>query len=264
MGSDHVSSLTKGLEVLQAFNRERPELTISEVARIVGVTPAAARRSLLTLKDLGFIATHGKRYLLTPRVLRLSEAFLSSVSVQEVMHQFLQEIVDRTGDSASVGVLDGVDVVYVATVSVKRPYQLTPTVGTRYPAYASSLGHAILSASTPDVVEDVLARSELRRFTDKTLVDRSDLLAAIKHAATVGIAGSDELLTYGVISVAMPILDTDGQVVAAVNCATTPGDVGFDRLLETRRNLLERARFQISEALRQHPVLAHSVRGRSQ
>ena len=127
MGSDHVSSLAKGLEVLQAFNRERPELTISEVARIIGVTPAAARRSLLTLKDLGFIATHGKHYLLTPRVLRLSEAFLSSVSMQEVMHQFLQEIVDRTGDSASVGVLDGVDVVYVATVSVKRPYQLTPT-----------------------------------------------------------------------------------------------------------------------------------------
>lgn len=261
MASDFVNSLAKGLAVLQAFNRERPELTVSDVANAADITPAAARRCLLTLQELGFVTSHERRFLLTPRVLRLSEAFLSSVSMQEVMQQFLQEMVDATGDSASVAVLDGADVLYIASVSAKRAYQLTPTIGTRYPAYATSLGRAILSRSPGHVVDTVLAKTELAKLTVKTETDPARLRKIIEKAALQGIAGSDEQLAYGVVSVAMPLLDSEGRAVAAVNCSTSPARTSLASMIETRREALERGHAQITAALRQHPVLMHAVLG---
>lgn len=261
MSSDYVSSLAKGLEVLQAFSRERPELTLSEVAQIVGISPAAARRSLLTLRELGFIASNGRVFLLTPRVLRLSEAFLSSVSMQEVMQQFLQDMVDATGDSASVAVLDGTDILYIASVSVRRSYQLTPTIGTRYPAYATSLGRAILSNSPDDLVDAVLANSDLTKLTGKTETDPMRLRELLRQAKRDGLVGVEDELAYGVISVAMPLLDRTGQAFAAVNCSTTPARVNLVDMIETRREVLAQGRSQISAALQQHPVLLHSVVG---
>lgn len=260
MGSDFVSSLAKGLTVLQAFNRDRPEMTVSEVAKATEISPAAARRCLLTLQELGFVTSNGRRFLLTPRVLRLSEAFLSSVSMQEVMQQFLQEMVDTTGDSASVAVLDGTDVLYVASVSAKRAFQLTPTIGTRYPAYATSLGRAILSRSPGHMVDQVLERSELLKLTAKTETHPIRLRKVIETAAQLGVAGSDEQLAYGAVSVAVPLLDDAGTAIAAVNCSTSPARTDLADMLESRRPALERAQAQITAALRQHPVLLHSVR----
>lgn len=261
MASDFVNSLAKGLAVLQTFNRERPELTVSDVAKLADITPAAARRCLLTLQELGFVTSHERRFLLTPRVLRLSEAFLSSVSMQEVMQQFLQEMVDATGDSASVAVLDGTEVLYVASVSAKRAYQLTPTIGTRYPAFATSLGRAILSRSPDHVVDAVLNASELTKLTAKTETDPAELRKILQTAARQGIAWSDEQLVYGVVSVAMPLLDSAGHAIAAVNCSTSPARTSLDSMLETRREVLERGQSQITAALRQHPVLMHAVLG---
>lgn len=261
MASDFINSLAKGLAVLQAFNREHPELTVSEVARAAEITPAAARRCLLTLQELGFVTSHQRRFLLTPRVLRLSEAFLSSVSMQEVMQQFLQEMVDATGDSASVAVLDGTEVLYVASVSAKRAYQLTPTIGTRYPAYATSLGRAILSRSPSHVVDEVLRKTELNKLTALTETDPGQLRKLIERAADAGIAGSDEQLAYGVVSVAMPLLDGQGRAIAALNCSTTPARTSLENMLQTRREVLARGQSQIMAALRQHPVLMHAVLG---
>lgn len=261
MASDFVNSLAKGLAVLQAFNRERPELTVSDVAKVAGITPAAARRCLLTLQELGFVISHERRFLLTPRVLRLSEAFLSSVSMQEVMQQFLQEMVDATGDSASVAVLDGTEVLYVASVPAKRAYQLTPTIGTRYPAYATSLGRAILSCSPDHVVDQVLTGTRLARLTAKTETDTIKLRKIVEKAAVQGIASSDEQLAYGVVSVAMPLLDSEGHAIAALNCSTSPARTSMSNMLRTRRKVLERGQSQITAALRQHPVLMHAVLG---
>jgi IclR family pca regulon transcriptional regulator len=261
MASDFIGSLAKGLEVLQAFNRERPELTLSEVAKTVGISPAAARRCLLTLKELGFVASHERRFLLTPRVLRLSEAFLSSVSMQEVMQQFLQDLADATGDSASVAMLDGTDVLYVASVPVQRSYELTPTIGTRYPAYATSLGRAILSRSPAHVVNEVLGASNITALTAKTETDPGRLRQKIAEAAKAGVAGIEEELAYGVVSVAMPLVSSEGFAIAAVNASTTPARTTLADMLRSRREPLERAHSQISTALRQHPVLAHSALG---
>jgi len=261
MASDFVNSLAKGLAVLQTFNRERPELTVSDVAKLADITPAAARRCLLTLQELGFVTSHERRFLLTPRVLRLSEAFLSSVSMQEVMQQFLQEMVDSTGDSASVAVLDGAEVLYVASVSAKRAYQVTPTIGTRYPAFATSLGRAILSHSPDHVVDSVLNSSQLIKLTAKTENDPAKLRKILQTAGLRGIAGSDEQLVYGVVSVAMPLLDSEGNAIAAVNCSTSPARTSLADMLKTRREVLERGQSQITAALRQHPVLMHAVLG---
>ena len=261
VSSDFVSSLAKGLEVLQAFSRERPELTLSEVAEATDITPAAARRSLLTLQELGFVTSHKRYFLLTPRVLRLSEAFLSSVSMQEVLQQFLQDVVEATGDSSSVAVLDGSDVLYIASVPAKRAYQLTPTIGTRYPAYATSLGRAILAFSPDEVVDRVLSDLEPTQLTAKTVTDPVRIRELLAEARTRGFATNDEELAYGVISVAMPILDGKGNAIAAVNCSTSPARTDLAGMLETRVDVLSRAQSQISSALRQHPVLLHSVLG---
>lgn len=261
MSSDFVASLAKGLDVLQAFSRERPELTLSQVAEIVGTSPAATRRSLLTLQKLGFLTSHGRQFLLTPRVLRLSEAFLSSVGMQEVMQQFLQDMVDATGDSASVAVLDGTDILYIASVPVKRSFQLTPTIGTRYPAYATSLGRAILSHSPQEMIDSVLAQSDLTKLTAKTVTDPDRLRKILSKAKTAGLVGVEDELAYGVVSVAMPLLDATGRAIAAVNCSTSPARTTLANMIKTRSEVLAQGRSQIDSALHQHPVLLHSVLG---
>jgi IclR family pca regulon transcriptional regulator len=259
--TDFVASLAKGLEVLQCFNRDRPELTLSEVAEVTRITPAAARRSLLTLQELGFVTTNGRRFLLTPRVLRLSEAFLSSVSMQEVMQQFLQIAVDATGDSSSVAVLDGKEIVYVASVSARRSYQLTPTIGTRYPAYCTSLGRAILAHSPAGVVDRALDPESLVTLTEHTETDPARIREKLAEARQTGIAGIQDELAYGVVSVAVPILDRHGAAIGAVNCSTSPLRTTLPAMLESRAPILRDARDQISLALVQHPVLLHSVTG---
>jgi IclR family pca regulon transcriptional regulator len=259
--TDFVASLAKGLEVLQCFSRERPELTLSEVAELTRITPAAARRSLLTLQELGFVTTHGRQFLLTPRVLRLSEAFLSSVSMQEVMQQFLQLAVDATGDSSSVAVLDDKEILYVASVSAQRNYQLTPTIGTRYPAYCTSLGRAILAYSPSSVVSRVLDTGALAKLTEHTETDPARLRKKLALVREEGIAGIQDELAYGVVSVALPILDQQGRAIGAVNCSTSPVRTSMEEMLTSRSKILREVRDRISLALSQHPVLLHSVVG---
>jgi len=259
--TDFVASLAKGLEVLQCFSRDRPELTLSEVAEVTRITPAAARRSLLTLQELGFVTTHGRRFLLTPRVLRLSEAFLSSVSMQQVMQRFLQTAVDATGDSSSVAVLDGTEILYVASVSAQRNYQLTPTIGTHYPAYCTSLGRAILAHSPAAIVDRVLDAEPLEKLTEHTETDPARIREKLVLARETGIAGIQDELAYGVVSVAMPILDRRGVAIGAVNCSTSPVRTTMADMLTSRSAILRDVRDRISLSLLQHPVLLHSVLG---
>jgi len=258
--SYYVASLAKGLDVLQAFSRERPELTLSEVAEATGITPAAARRALLTLQDLGFVTSYKRNFLLTPRVLRLSGAYLSSVNMQEVLQQYLQDASDATGDSSSVAVLDGIEVLYLASVPVKRNYQLTPSIGTRYPAYCTALGRALLAWSPEEVIDEALS-GELPKLTAKTETDPARLRDMFAKFREQGIAGAEDELAYGVVSVAMPILDRSGFAIAAVNCSTTPARTDLSEMYASRFDILERTRSQINAALLENPALLHSVLG---
>jgi IclR family pca regulon transcriptional regulator len=166
---EFVTALARGLDVLQAFSREEPELTLTEVARKTGLNAAAARRSLRTLHTLGYIAINGRRFLLTPRVLKLSTPFFSSMNLQEVAQQYLQDIVAKTGDSSSVTILDGNEVVYIATSSVKRPSRVSTTLGTRFPAHVTALGRVLLAHLDPPILEQRLAEMAFRQYTENSV-----------------------------------------------------------------------------------------------
>jgi IclR family transcriptional regulator, pca regulon regulatory protein len=216
----HVQSLRRGLAVIRAFDARHSELTLSEVARICDLTRAAARRFLLTLVDLGYVRSDGRLFSLTPRVLELGYAFLSSLSLPEVADPHLERLAAEVRESASVAVLDGEDVVYVARVATARIMRVTINIGTRFPAYCTSMGRVLLAALSPEALEDYLERAELRRLTSHTIVLPAALRAELDIVRGRGWAMVDQELEEGLRSIAAPIRDRTGRTVAAVNVST--------------------------------------------
>ncbi|MFD2419578.1 IclR family transcriptional regulator [Amycolatopsis pigmentata] len=219
-GAHHVQSLERGLAVIRAFGARSPELTLSDVARATGLTRAAARRFLLTLVDLGYVRTDGKLFSLTARVLELGYAFLSSMTLPEVAQPHLERLSAEAGESSSVSVLDGTDIVYVARVAVSRIMTVSINVGTRFPAHATSMGHVLLAGSDPEELETYLGRAGLDRLTSHTLTTPAALKAELAKVREQGWALVDQELEEGLRSVAAPIRDRNGRVVAAVNLST--------------------------------------------
>lgn len=258
---DFVTALARGIDILLVFSREKPELTLSEVSALANVAPATARRSLLTLQALGYVRSYGRRFVLTPRVLRLSASFLSSMNLQEVANQYLQDVVNQTGDSSSVAVLDGGEIVYIASVPSKRSVRLTAGLGTRYPAYATSLGRAILAYLPPDALDRYLAETKLNKLTEKTVTEPEQLREILAEIRASGVASIQDELDYGVVSVSVPVFAENGAVVAAVNCSTSPARISREEMLASRLPLLQVTARQISETLRHNPALVHSVLG---
>jgi IclR family pca regulon transcriptional regulator len=212
-----VQSLERGLAVIRAFGADAPSPTLSEVARATGLTRAATRRFLLTLGDLGYVRTDGRRFELTARVLELGYAFLSSISLPEVAEPHLERLVAEVHESSSVSVLDGDDIVYVARVPTSRIMRVSINVGTRFPAYATSMGRVMLAGMPPGELDNFLARVELRRLSSRTITSESALRAELDRVREQGWALVDQELEDGLRSVAAPIRDRDGAVVAAVN-----------------------------------------------
>jgi IclR family pca regulon transcriptional regulator len=221
--SEHVRSLERGLAVIRAFDADAPAQTLSEVARRTGLDRAAARRFLLTLLELGYVRTDGKLFTLTPRVLDLGFAYLSSLSLPEVAAPHLETLVERVRESASVSVLDGADVVYVARVPTSRILTVAITIGTRFPAHATSMGRVLLAAQDPR------PRVVLRPLTDRTITDPVVLDRELDAVARNGFCLVDEELELGLASIAVPLHDTAGAVVAAANVSTGRRDADLVR-----------------------------------
>ncbi|MCO8271461.1 helix-turn-helix domain-containing protein [Actinoplanes sp. TRM 88003] len=213
----HVQSLERGLAVIRAFDAEHAELTLSEVARICDLTRAAARRFLLTLADLGYVRTDGRLFSLTPRVLELGYAFLSSLSLPEVVAPHLERLVAQVHESSSLSILDGDDIVYVARVPTSRIMAVSINLGTRFPAYATSMGRVLLAALPPADLDAYLARAELTRLTAKTLTTPAALHTELTRVAAQGYAIIDQELEKGLRAIAAPIHDRAGAVAGAVN-----------------------------------------------
>lgn len=216
-GSDFVQSLERGLAVIRAFDETRPELTLSDVARAAGLTRAAARRFLLTLIDLGYVRTDGRLFSLRPRVLELGYAYLSSLSLPEVAQPHMEELVALVHESCSVSVLDGADVVYVARVPTHRIMTVAISVGTRFPAFATSMGRVLLAAQPREGVEAYLASDAVKQFTAHTVTDAAKLRAVLARVSEQGYCLVDQELEKGLRSIAVPIHDSDGVVIAAMN-----------------------------------------------
>ncbi|MDX2821658.1 IclR family transcriptional regulator C-terminal domain-containing protein [Streptomyces ipomoeae] len=230
-----VRSFERGLAVIRAFDAEHPALTLSEVARTCELTRAAARRFLLTLVDLGYVHTDGRLFRLTPRVLELGYAYLSSLTLPDLAEPHLERLVAQVGESSSLCVLDGDDIVYVARVPTSRIMTATITVGTRFPAHVTSVGRVILAQLPDEEIDARLARADLRPLTDRTLVSADQLRAELRRVRRQGYAVVDQELEKGLRSVAAPVRDRDGEVVAGVNI---PVHAGRNSVESVRRDLL--------------------------
>ncbi|MEU8111148.1 IclR family transcriptional regulator [Micromonospora sp. NPDC048947] len=232
---EFVQSLERGLAVIRAFDGEHPQLTLSEVARRTGLTRAAARRFLLTLVELGYVHTDGRLFSLRARILELGYAYLSSLSLPEVAQRHMEALVAQVHESCSVSVLDGDEVVYVARVPTKRIMTVGISVGTRFPAYATSMGRVLLAAQPVEWLDDYLATAQLRPLTRRTVTDPAKLRAVLTKIAAQGYAIVDQELEEGLRSVAAPIHGENGSVIAAVNVSAHASRGSFEMI---RRELL--------------------------
>ncbi len=215
-----VQSLERGLAVIRAFDAHNTQLTLSDVARATGLTRAATRRFLLTLVDLGYVRTDGRLFTLSPRVLELGYAFLSSMTLPEVAQPHLERLVAQVHESSSVSVLDTDSVVYVARVAMSRIMAVAINVGTRFPAHATSMGRVLLAGLSDRDLDTYLARAELHPTTRRTITSVEKLHAALDRVRSQGWAIVDQELEDGLRAVAVPLRDRTGKVVAAINIST--------------------------------------------
>lgn len=257
--SEYLSTLERGLSVLRAFGRDNPQMTLSEVADVTDLSPAAARRCLNTLVKLGYITKYRRHFLLSPEVMNFASAYLDSMSLSELVRPYLQAVRDETGDSSSLAVLSGHDVLYLVHVSTNRLVRLAAGVGTRYPAYATSLGRAMLAFEQEPVRVRLLNTGTFTALTEHTVTSKAELRRILAQARKDGYAAVQDELDYGLVSMAVPILDEGGRSIAAINCSTSTARIRKDELIRTRLPVLQSTARQIELALRRQPFLLRSV-----
>ena len=225
----HVQSLERGLSVITAFGPDTPALTVSEVARATGLTRAGARRFLLTLVDLGFMRFDGKLFRLAPKVLDLGYAYLSSLSLPGIAEPHLEWLVAETHESSSMSVLDGTDIVYVARVPTSRIMTVAINVGTRFPAYATSMGRVLLAGLDDTALESYLAEAVIDPLTPYTVGSVEELRSRVDDVRSLGYGLVDQELEAGLRSLAVPVRNRQGRVVAAVNVSSHVSRITKDK-----------------------------------
>lgn len=214
---DFIQSLERGLAVINSFSRERNAQTLSEVAQMTGLTRATARRVLLTLVDLGYVHQNSRAFSLTPKVLDLGYSFLSSFHVVELAQLPMERLVDEVKESSSMSVLDCPDIVYVARVPTTRIMTIALALGSRLPVYPTSMGRVLLAGRPDDEIDDYIARTELTQLTPHTVTDEKEFRAILDQVREDGYALVDQELEEGVRSIAAPIINGRGDVIAAMN-----------------------------------------------
>lgn len=220
--SEFVRALAKGLAVIEAFDGQAPAMTLSDVARRTGLSRGTARRLLHTLVELGYVGFDGKLFSLKPRVLNLGFAYLYSHNVWQLAQPYMVEVVERLHESCSIAVLDGTDIVYVARVPTsERIMSINLGLGTRLPAFHTSMGRAMLAYRPASEVQGLLKRgAPLRQYTPRTVTDARELLSSLEQVRKQGWALVDQELEVGLRSLAVPVFDFNGCAVAALNIGT--------------------------------------------
>jgi IclR family pca regulon transcriptional regulator len=264
-GPDFIEALARGLEVITAFAPHRPatarpSMSLTEVATATGLARPTARRILLTLQELGYVRADGSGYALTPRVLELGVAYVRSTGLWDVARPHMEELSARTDESCSVAQLDGPDIVYVARVSVPKIVALAVQIGTRFPALQTSLGKVLLAALPPDELDHVLAEPTRSGLVPRWQPDRAERDAELREVRARGWALTDEQLTRGIRSVAAPLRDGAGRVVAALNVNTHAAETPVEHLLEHHLPLLLHAAGEISADFARLQSVPHVTR----
>jgi IclR family transcriptional regulator, pca regulon regulatory protein len=226
-----VHSVLRLFEVLKAFRRERPRMTLTEVAEQAGLTRASARRFLLTLVHAGYAETDGKRFALTPRLLELGHAVMAASSVWDIARPVLAGLSERLGESCYGAVLDGNEVLYVLHIpSARHLINVDLRVGSRTPAYCTSVGRVLLAGLTPAVALRVLAGSQPEARTAHTITAAAKLVEAVEQARRQGWAIVDEELEPGLRSLSVPLRGRGGVTVGAINICGPTSRVSMEEL----------------------------------
>jgi IclR family pca regulon transcriptional regulator len=214
---DHMAALEKGLAVIECFDAAHDKLTIADVARATELSRAAARRCLLTLAKIGYAEFDGKFFRLTPRVLRLGHAWLASAALPQLVQPFLERLSEETHESSSASLLDGHEIVYIARSAQRRIMSVGLSVGTRLPAFCTSMGRVLLATRDPADARARILAGRPRALTPHTVTDPDRLAAILAEVRAQGYCIVDQELELGLISIAMPLINTRGEVVAAFN-----------------------------------------------
>ena len=245
---EFVQSLERGLSVIRCFDADNARLTLAEVAQRTGLTRATARRLLLTLGELGYVSTNGRHFSLTPRVLDIGYAYLSSLNIEQIAQPYLEALSERVNESVSVTVLDGADIIYVARVPTKRIMTISLGLGSRLPAYCTSMGRVLLAELSPAELAAIVP-DRLEPRTEHTITDRAALERVLADVRRQGWALVDEELEVGLRSLAAPLRDASGRAVAAMNVSTHAGRTTTDEIHEQILPAVLAAAHDIGDAL---------------
>ena len=248
-GDAYVQSFARGLEVIRSFSARAPHQTLSEVAAATGLTRAGARRILLTLQTLGYVASDGKLFSLTPRILDLGFAYLSSMPIWNRAEPVMEALVREVQESCSAAVLDATDIVYVLRVPTQKIMRITLGVGSRLPAWCTSMGRLLLSDLPEGELQARLAASSIEAFTKHTLTDPEAIAARVQQARRQGWCVVNQELEEGLISMAAPITDRAGRMVAALNISGQANRTSAKVMQETMLPSLLAAARQISSLI---------------
>jgi IclR family pca regulon transcriptional regulator len=246
---DLVAGLEKGLAVIEAFDQERPRLTISQVAERTGLTRAAARRYLITLAHLGFVTQDRKMFALTPRVLRLAQSYMHSARLPRVVQPEVQKLSQALKEASAAGVLDGADVISIAATAAGRVVSTTLQAGARVPAYCTSTGRVLLAALPLAECDGWVASHRLQPLTPHTIVQPERLRAELARVRSQGWATVDQEFELGLRTVAVPLRNYRGETVAALNVSVHASRMTMEQLVQTGLPPLLHAQAQLRQLL---------------
>ncbi|MCS6763856.1 MAG: helix-turn-helix domain-containing protein [Candidatus Protistobacter heckmanni] len=219
--------------MIRTFSAERPAQPLSEVAEAAGLSRAGAPRVLLTLAGLGYVSSEGRIFRLTPKILDLCFAYLTSLPFWNLAEPVIEELVQQIHEICSASVLDGTDIVYVLRVPTHKIIAINLSIGSRLPAYCTSMGRVLLSGLAPEALDQVLSRSGLRKNTGRTIVDPGQLKAVIAETGRQGLAIVNQELEEGLISLSAPIRDRSGRIIAAMNVSGQANSSSPRQMLKT-------------------------------
>jgi IclR family pca regulon transcriptional regulator len=214
---DFVLSLARGLRVIESFEGHTEGQSVADVARFAKLSRAAARRSLITLKMLGYVESSGRVFRLTTRILKLGFSYLASNSLPALAQPTLERITELVHESSSLSVLEGDEIVYIGRSTAKRVMSVGLSVGSRLPAYCTSMGRVLLAALPEPELTACLGHLEIKALTPKTILDKNVLGEIIRQVRLDGFAVTDEELELGLRSIAVPVKNRQGRVVGAMN-----------------------------------------------
>lgn len=241
--------MAKGLSVIRAFGEGYAVLTLSQVAERAGLTRAGARRYLLTLQELGYAGQEGRGFFLTPKVLSLGYAYLSSMPLWSFAAPILERLVEDLGETCSLSVLDDTELVYVLRIPVHRILSAGVNVGTRLPTYCNSMGRVLLGGLNEEQLQDYFSRVELKAFTPRTVTDPAKLRRIIASDRAKGYSWASGEMEEHITGLSVPVLDPHGRVLAALNVSVNRPDVSEKALIAKALSRLKRAAQQMSASV---------------